>query len=319
MIGSDAWESTMLYERSLAYLLMWCVGFCFGCDKNSECLSITNPTTDSDAYSADPTSGDSIEGDAGMDTNARADSDPETDEDTDAYVAGFDNRTPIEPSVTDEGGSGNVTTYGSVADPAPSEGGACNYGKTGIYSYAAISVNVSPGDDQGQWNDGRICGQCAEVWAETPSGVKTTVVRIVDKCPDAYCGIDLGGLPAQELMGRQAGRYDGGWKFVPCGGHDNVFDGPTAIYVKEGSNPYWSIIHVRNPPARVVSISWETDTDSGVLDWATEAENYFSVPEAVRNEAGAVRLTIVYDFDNTDTLVTTGTALTKGMALIPIP
>lgn len=254
----------------------------------------------------------------GKSTDGNADMDTNSDADTNRYVEGFDNRAPIEPEITDEGGFGNVTTYGSVTNPSPSQGGACNYGDTGIYSYAAISVNVNPGDDQGQWNDGRICGQCAEVWAETPWGIKKTVIRIVDKCPDAYCGIDLGGLPAQELMGRQAGRYDGGWTFIPCEGHENVSDGPTAIYVKEGSNPYWSIIHVRNPPAKVLSIKWETDQDTGVLDWAAEAENYFSVPEAVRTENGAVTLTITYDFNYADTVITTGTALIEEMTKIPI-
>ena len=31
--------------------------------------------------------------------------------------------------------------------------------------------------------------------------VRTTAVRIVDKCPDDHCGIDLGGAPAAVIMG----------------------------------------------------------------------------------------------------------------------
>jgi hypothetical protein len=202
------------------------------------------------------------------------------------------------PVVDDRGGSGNVTTYGSVLEPAPSEGGACGYGTTQIYAYAAINVNVQPGDGQGQWNGGHICGQCARVAVATASGERSTVLRILDKCPDDNCGIDLGGEPAAALMGVDAGRYSGVWQFIPCTGLEGVSDGPPSIFVKEGSNEWWALIQVRNPPAALLSIRWERldASASGELPYAIEAENFYSVPEELRSSDAAVRLILTFDF-----------------------
>jgi len=239
------------------------------------------------------------------DTDIKTDSRTDTDTNTDADTEPYDAQTPNDPVVDENGGTGNVTTYGSVTDPAPSRGGACNYGDTRIFDFAAINANVHAGDGLGQWNGGRICGQCAEVTVQTAEGDKSTVVRIVDKCPDEYCGIDLGGLPAQTLMGDRPGRYAGHWEFIPCSDHPNVSDGQPAIFVKEGSNPWWSAIQVRNPPAAVLSITWDTPSGlSGELAYATEAENYYSVPEELRTSKETVTLTFRFDF---------GIALTRGI------
>lgn len=191
------------------------------------------------------------------------------------------------PVLTDSGGAGSVTTYGGVGNAIPSAGGACNYGGTGIARYAAIQVSVLPGDLQGQWRGGRICGQCAEVRARTPEGWKSTTVRIVDKCPDDHCGIDLGGAPATELMGAQAGRYSGEWRFVSCEGVAGVSDGVPTLHVKEGSNPWWSLVQVRNPESAVVSMRLRPASSAvwDTLPWAGEAENFLKVPAAVLSDS----------------------------------
>jgi expansin (peptidoglycan-binding protein) len=199
---------------------------------------------------------------------------------------------PSIPETDDTSGFGDVTTYGDVAHPQPSAGGACNYGATGITAFAAIQVSRQPGDLLGQWRGGRACGQCAEVRARTPSGWKTTVARIVDKCPDAYCGIDLGGAPARDLMGERPGRYSGAWRFVPCDGHAGVSDGPPVLFVKDGANAYWSLVQVRNPSERILgmrmrkagTLPW---TD---LAWAAEAENFYHIPAGILQDAGEYEL-----------------------------
>jgi len=81
-----------------------------------------------------------------------------------------------------------------------SNGGACNYGATKVMYFVAVNVNVAPGDGQGQWQGGRNCGQCVEVTALTTQGPQSVVVRIMDKCPDGYCGMDLGGAAAGAVM-----------------------------------------------------------------------------------------------------------------------
>ena len=225
------------------------------------------------------------EGDPSRGPDGKADSSSKSPTDSSGACAGICNASsPSIPKLGDSSGSGDVTTYGDVANPRPSEGGACNYGATGITAYAAIQVSRLPGDLEGQWRGGRVCGQCAEVRARTPSGWKSTVVRIVDKCPDAYCGIDLGGEPARALMDANPGRYSGEWRFVPCDGHAGVSDGQPALSVKEGSNPYWALIQVRDPAERILGIRMRRAGSAGAwtdLEWATEAENFFRVPPSI--------------------------------------
>jgi hypothetical protein len=207
-----------------------------------------------------------------------------------------DSTSPSQPLLSDSGGSGNVTSYGSVMSPTPSTGGACNYGASDIRYYAAINVDVQAGDAKGQWQGGKICGQCAAVSVKTPDGWKETIVRIVDKCSDPHCGIALSGAAAKDLMGDRPGRYEGRWRFVSCAGHREVSDGPPTLRVKEGSSTWWALLHVRNPLQAVTAIDWRSSDGSrgaGTFAYATEAENFYSVPEAVHN-SGTVRLTIHY-------------------------
>jgi len=178
--------------------------------------------------------------------------------------------TPSYPQVQTDGGNGNVTMY----DTAPSSGGACNYGTTSILYYAAMSVNAQPGDGKGQWQNGRICGQCVEATALTSQGLQSVIVRITDKCPDRYCGIDLGGLAPAAIMLDGFGRYDGTWRFVSCAGHPEVSDGPPSLFVFAGSNAFWSRVQVRNPPSAVDSIAWQdaTGTVQGSFPYADDPE-----------------------------------------------
>ena len=226
---------------------------------------------------------------------------------------------PSIPVVIATGGAGDVTTYGGVNNANPSRGGACNYGVTGITHYAAIQVSLLPGDLRGQWNGGRICGQCVRIRARTPTGWRSTVARIVDKCPDDHCGIDLGGAPATDLMGAQAGRYSGEWSFVPCDGLVGVFDGPRTLWTKEGTNPYWSLVQVRNPPSAVDSLLGRIG-DGGWIPfaWAIEAENFFRTPDTLLRTSGAITLRTVYRMGAPDTFAVTSGMLAQDTAAIPM-
>jgi expansin (peptidoglycan-binding protein) len=234
-----------------------------------------------------------------------------------------DAATPTIPGISDSGGRGDVTTYGSVSHPAPSQGGACNYGATGILRFAAIQVSLLPGDMQGQWQGGRVCGQCARVRARTPSGWKSTVVRIMDKCPDAHCGIDLGGAPARDLMGEKPGRYSGEWTWVSCEGQADVSDGPPTLYVKEGSNPFWSLVQVRNPSERIAQVRLRPagrngDADWINLAWATEAENFFTVPPVVLQDGGEYDLEVHFQKGRGYAVKVKGSALAAEKSSIPL-
>ncbi len=202
--------------------------------------------------------------------------------------------TPVNPTILSEGGLGNVTMYSTAA----SNGGACNYGSTNVMYYAAINVNVASGDSKGQWQGGRICGQCAEVTALTSQGPKTVVVRIMDKCPDGNCGIDLGGSAPGVIMLDGSGRYDGKWRFVACDGHSEVSDGSPTLNVINGSNAWWSRVHVRNPLAAVASIEWQdtVGTAKGTFPFAADPENAFEVPVNEVLQSGLTTLLITVNY-----------------------
>lgn len=217
------------------------------------------------------------------------------------------------PVTTESGGYGAVTTYGNPTDPETSSGGACNYGNTGILNYAAIYVNLQEGDSQGLWQGGRACGDCYQVQVGAPEGWKTVVVRIVDKCPDFGCGIDLGGAPAQSLMGTKPGRYTGQWERVICPHSPLVSDGPTVLFVKEGSNAWWSVVQIRNGPSSTQSIEYHIPQtgETGAFAWATEAENYWKVPTDILSLSDTVEFRITFRTGESSVIHLPGRALSQ--------
>ncbi|WP_290729432.1 hypothetical protein [Fibrobacter sp. UBA3629] len=213
----------------------------------------------------------------------------------DGKCADCDSYTAADPELTENGGKGSVTTYGSITAKETSLGGACNYGQTNIRYYAAIHVNVSPGDDKGPWDGGAACGGCVHVKARTPEGWKEVTVRITDRCPDANCGVDLGGAPAADIMGNRVGRYSGEWEFVSCEGVDGVWGDSTSIWVKEGASEFWSIIQVRNPKDMVKSIMILGEGgESRELEMVVGTENFWTVPQAVLQTDSRYRVVVKY-------------------------
>ncbi|MEJ2407512.1 MAG: hypothetical protein P8171_25260 [Candidatus Thiodiazotropha sp.] len=226
--------------------------------------------------------------------------------------------TPVNPTLLNDGGLGNVTMYST----GPSGGGACNYGSTGVMYYAAINVNLTPGDGAGQWQGGEICGQCAEVSVLTSQGPKLVVARIMDKCPDANCGIDLGGAAPASVMLDGSGRYTGKWRFVSCDGHPEVSDGPPSLHVFQGSNAWWSRVHVRNARMAITTIEWRdaAGTATGFLPFASDPENTFEVPTADVLQSGmpSVLITVHYVDGTSATVTLTPAELATPSASYPL-
>ena len=222
-----------------------------------------------------------------------------------------DSYTAADPVLVENGGKGSVTTYGSITAKETSLGGACNYGQTNIQYYAAIHVNVSPGDDKGPWDGGAACGGCVHVKAKTPDGWKEVTVRITDRCPDANCGVDLGGAPASDIMGIQVGRYYGEWEFVSCEGVEGVWGDSTSIWVKEGASEFWSIIQVRNPKDMVKKIEirgLESD-ETYTLEMVIGTENFWTVPVAVLKTDNRYRVVVTYRTGTDDEWIIKGSEL----------
>ena len=222
-----------------------------------------------------------------------------------------DSYTAADPVLVENGGKGSVTTYGSITAKETSLGGACNYGQTNIQYYAAIHVNVSPGDDEGPWDGGAACGGCVHVKAKTPDGWKEVTVRITDRCPDANCGVDLGGAPASDIMGIQVGRYYGEWEFVSCEGVEGVWGDSTSIWVKEGASEFWSIIQVRNPKDMVKKMAIRgIDSDEDyTLEMVVGTENFWTVPVEVLKTDKRYRVVVTYRTGTDDEWIIKGSEL----------
>jgi len=224
--------------------------------------------------------------------------------------------TPVYPTVFLDGGQGNITMYTTE----PSTGGACNYGATSVRYFAAVNVNVDPGDGRGQWQGGHICGQCAEVTALTSQGPQSVVVRIMDKCPDGYCGMDLGGAAPAAVMRDGFGRYDGYWRLVSCAGHPEVYDGSTSLFVVAGANAYWSRVQIRNPPGAVDGIAWsDPQGGNGFFAYATDPENTFEVPaEVLQSLSESVTITARFNDGSTATTAVNPAQLAAGNSSYPL-
>jgi expansin (peptidoglycan-binding protein) len=172
----------------------------------------------------------------------------------------------------------------------------------------------------GQWQSGRICGQCAEVTALTSQGLKTTVVRIMDRCADANCGIDLGGAAPAAVMANGSGRYLGQWRFVSCAGHPEVSDGVPSLNVISGSNAWWARLRVMNPVSAVQGITWKTATSAGSLPYAHDPENSYELPvsDVLQSTSSSVQLTVTYSDGSTATAQLTPAQLGTGGSTYPL-
>lgn len=139
--------------------------------------------------------------------------------------------TPSTPLPLGEKVDGLITFYDSDGR------GACGYDATGD-DFAAI--------DTPQWGGSAACGTCIEVTG--PKGV--LVVRVVDRCPECQFGhLDLRRSSFAKIADLSAGRVAVTWQPVSC-----PVSGNLRLQLKDGSNPFWSAVQVRNHRRPVQSL-----------------------------------------------------------------
>jgi expansin (peptidoglycan-binding protein) len=128
------------------------------------------------------------------------------------------------------------------AVPAPETGDGTYY--TTADGTGACSFDASPNDlnvaamNMPDYATAAWCGACLDVTG--PQG--HVVVRVVDECPECKSGdLDLSPQAFQQLSPLSAGRVSITWHEVPCD-----VSGSLQYEYKDGSNPYWSAIQIRN-------------------------------------------------------------------------
>jgi expansin (peptidoglycan-binding protein) len=118
---------------------------------------------------------------------------------------------------------------------------ATYYDATGA---GACSFDPSPNDlmvsamNAAEYNNAAYCGVFVEVYG--PSG--TVTVRIVDLCPECLAGhLDLSREAFAKIANPVLGRVSISWRVI-----SPAINGPIAYHFKEGSNPWWTAVQIRN-------------------------------------------------------------------------
>ncbi|MCX4247136.1 expansin EXLX1 family cellulose-binding protein [Paraliomyxa miuraensis] len=132
---------------------------------------------------------------------------------------------------------------GQPCDPSDAHAGEATY-----YDFADGSGNCSfpatPDDlmvgamNHADYAGSAVCGTCVHI--EGPEG--EIDVRIVDQCPECPEGdIDLSPDAFALIAPLEAGRVPITWQYVPC-----PVSGPVVYHFKDGSNPWWTAVQIRN-------------------------------------------------------------------------
>lgn len=119
--------------------------------------------------------------------------------------------------------------------------GACMFDKvSGPLFVAAINAP--------DWSGSALCGACAAI--DGPEGSVT--VRIVDLCPECRSGdLDLSPQAFAELAPMERGRIPIEWTLVSCD-----VSGPIRYKYKDGSNPWWTAVQIRNHRLPIAKVEW---------------------------------------------------------------
>lgn len=150
------------------------------------------------------------------------------------------------------------------------DGIATYYDATGAGN---CSFPASPGDllvaamNTPEWNNSAVCGSCAEVMG--PNGSVT--VRIVDRCPECAAGhLDLSQQAFARIAPIASGRVNTRWRFVSCD-----VRGAISLHWKDGTNPYWAAIQVRDHRLAVSAVAIRASSGGMFRVLGRESYNYF--------------------------------------------
>src|SRR5262245_33208199 len=176
-------------------------------------------------------------------------------------------------------------TESCAAVPAPESGDGTYYAAdgTGNCSFDASPSNLMVAAMNGaDYNHAAWCGACVSVTG--PNG--SVVVRIVDQCPGCSHGdLDLSPDAFQLIAPLSAGRVPITWQEVAC---DET--GPIGYRFKEGSNPYWTAIQIRDHRYPIAKLE-SRDSGGAWHEIARADYNYFVASSGLGAGPYALRVT----------------------------
>lgn len=126
------------------------------------------------------------------------------------------------------------------------------------------------------------CGACAAI-----KGIDGTVtVRIVDQCPECKPGdIDLSPQAFQKLANLEKGRIPITWEYIACPVQGNLI-----YHFKEGSNPWWTAVQIRNHRLPIAKFEYK-QADGSFKNVERLDYNYFVEPSGMGSGPYTFRIT----------------------------
>jgi expansin (peptidoglycan-binding protein) len=157
-------------------------------------------------------------------------------------------------SDTSEGSDQADATTGDP-DIQPCDDAGMHTGEATYYDFADGSGNCSfpatPDDlmvaamNAVDYAGSAACGACVHI--DGPDG--SVEVRVVDQCPECPQGdIDLSPEAFAMIAALEQGRVPIDWAYVPC-----PVEGPIVYHFKDGSNPWWTAVQIRNHRQAIAS------------------------------------------------------------------
>ena len=131
------------------------------------------------------------------------------------------------------------------------------------------------------YDNAKWCGGCVAVTG--PDGEVT--VRIVDQCPGCERGdLDLSREAFAKIAPLSAGRVPITWRAVAC-----PVQGPLGYQFKDGSNPFWTAIQIRNHRYPIASV--EVRDEAGTFQPLARASYNYFIEEGLGEGPYLVRVT----------------------------
>jgi len=163
--------------------------------------------------------------------------------------------------------AGVAHAQGHYLDTHYGEGTFYGYSGGGNCSFPPPS-GLTAAMNEADYNGAQACGACIVV--TNPANGLSVEVRIDDRCPECAPGdVDLDEEAFVQIAARELGRIPISWAYVAC-------TPPTlSLYFKEGSNPWWTAIQVRDHRYPVASVAWRPAGSTKFTKLPREMYNYF--------------------------------------------
>ncbi len=166
---------------------------------------------------------------------------------------------------------------------------------TGKCSFPRIASPLVAAASPEDYADAARCGTCIVVIGPDDDEL---IVQVVDRCPRCKPGdLDLSREAFELLAPRAKGRIPIRWLPVPC-----EVDGPLAYHFKDGSNPQWTAIQVRNHRYPIAAL--HARDDRGTIRALQRTEYNFFVGKALGAGPYTLRVTDTRGQMHVDTGVT---------------